>query len=336
MVFSEFRAPLAAPDALHIPDGFLTAAVAIAMWAITAVFVVLAIRRASRDFDERMVPLMGVLAAFIFAAQAFNFPVAGGTSGHFLGGALAAILLGPWAGLLIMTAVIALQALIFQDGGLLAMGANIFVMGIVTVWIGYFTFQALARLNRFVAAFAAGWLSVFAAAVVTAFLLALSGTVSLGIVLTAMAIVHAFIGVGEGLITAGAVALVVASLPGMFGQQVSGRKTDRGTLVAGGIVLALIVGVLAAFFASPSPDGLERVAEDSGFLSAAQGPAFQIAPDYVLPGVTSQALASVLAILLGTLLVFAVGYGIARSLQRRSRRLEQASLAPTVSPSERP
>ncbi|MEZ4767263.1 MAG: energy-coupling factor ABC transporter permease [Caldilineales bacterium] len=288
MLFSELQAPMLAPEAMHIPDGFLSAPVAIAMWVITAVFVVLAVRRASREFDERMVPLMGVLAAFIFAAQAFNFPVAGGTSGHFLGGALAAILLGPWAGLLIMTAVIGLQALVFQDGGLLAMGANIFTMGIVTVWAGYFVYQGLARLNRYVAAFVAGWLSVLVASIVTAFLLALSGTASLGVVLAAMATVHAFIGVGEGLITAAAVALVAAALPGMFGQQVSGRKTDRGTFVAGGIVVALVVGVMAVFFASPSPDGLERVAEDTGFLSAAQGPLYELAPDYVVPGSTTK------------------------------------------------
>ena len=132
--------------------------------------------------------------------------MAGGTSGHFLGGALAAILLGPWPALLVMTAVIALQGLIFQDGGLLAMGANIFVMGIVTVWTGYFVYQALQRFNRYVAGFAAGWLSVVLAAVVTAFMLALSGTSSLGVVLAAMAGVHMLIGVGEGLITVGALA----------------------------------------------------------------------------------------------------------------------------------
>lgn len=324
MLFSELLAPLAAPEAMHIPDGFLSAPVAIVMWIITGTFVVLAIRRASRDFDERMVPLMGVLAAFIFAAQAFNFPVAGGTSGHFLGGALAAILLGPWAGLLIMTAVIALQALIFQDGGLLAMGANIFVMGIVTVWIGYFTYQLLMRWNRYLAAFLAGWLSVVMASVVCAFLLALSGTASLVVVLAAMATVHVFIGIGEGLITAAAVALVAAALPGMFGQQMSERKTDRGTLVAGGLILAIVIGVMAVFFASSSPDGLERVAKDTGFLGAAQGPLFNIAPNYILPGVNSEAIAAVLAVVLGVLLLFAVGYGIARALQRRSRRSADA------------
>ena len=326
MLDSILRAPVAAPQQLHIPDGFLSAPVAILAWIVTIAFMVVAVRRASREFDERLAPLMGVLAAFIFAAQAFNFPVAGGTSGHFLGGALAAILLGPWPALLVMAAVIGLQGLIFQDGGLLAMGANIFVMGIVTVWTGYFVYQALQRFNRYVAGFAAGWLSVVLAAVVTAFMLALSGTSSLGVVLAAMAGVHMLIGVGEGLITVGALALVRAALPGMFGEQVTGRKSDATTILAGGVMLALVVGIVAVFFASPSPDGLERVAEDTGFLGAAQAAPFEIIPDYVAPGIPNETLAAVIAVVLGTLLLFAVGYGIARGLRRRSQRLADASL----------
>ncbi len=323
MLTSILRSPLAAPQQLHIPDGFLSAPVAILAWIVTMAFIVAAVRRSSQTFDERLVPLMGVLAAFIFAAQAFNFPVAGGTSGHFLGGALAAILLGPWPALLVMTAVIGLQGLIFQDGGLLAMGANIFVMGIVTVWTGYFGYQALQRVNRYAAGFTAGWLSVVLAAVVTAFMLALSGTASLGVVLTAMAGVHMLIGVGEGLITAAALALVKAALPGMFGEQVTGRKSDAGTIIAGGVVLALVVGIVAVFFASPSPDGLERVAEDKGFIEAAQAAPFEIIPDYVAPGIANETLAGVLAVVLGTLLLFAVGYGIARALRRRNHRLAE-------------
>jgi cobalt/nickel transport system permease protein len=326
MLYSILRSPIAAPEQLHIPDGFLSAPVAILAWIVAIAFIAVAIRRSSQSFDERLVPLMGVLAAFIFAAQAFNFPVAGGTSGHFLGGALAAILLGPWPALLVMTAVIGLQGLIFQDGGLLAMGANIFVMGIVTVWIGYFVYQALQRFNRYAAGFVAGWLSVVMAAVVTAFMLALSGTSSLGVVLTAMAGVHVLIGVGEGLITAAALALVKAALPGMFGEQVTGRKSDAVTIIAGGIMLALVVGVVAVFFASPSPDGLERVAEDKGFIEAALDAPFEIIPDYVAPGIENEALAGVIAVVLGTLLLFAVGYGIARALRRRNRRLATASV----------
>jgi cobalt/nickel transport system permease protein len=317
MLNSILEAPVLAPEPLHIPDGFLSVPVAILAWMITAGFVVAALRVTGRDLSERQVPLMGVLAAFIFAGQAFNFPVAGGTSGHMLGGALAAILMGPWPALLIMTAVIALQGLLFQDGGLLAMGANIFVMGIVTVWAGYFTYKILVRFNRFMAAFLAGWVSVELAAILTAFLLALSGTSALGIVLPAMAGVHALIGIGEGLITVAALAIVRAALPGYFDQQIEDSRVEGKTLVAGGVVLALIVGTLAVFFASGNPDGLERVAEDVGFLKVAQEPLYNLLPDYIVPGIPSDTVAGVLAIVVGTLLLFAVGYGIARTLRRR-------------------
>src|ERR671927_1762292 len=113
------------PTPLHIPDGFLSFTVSIACWIVTVITLSLAISRSNKSLGERQIPLMGVMAAFIFAAQMINFPVAGGTSGHLLGGALAAITLGPWAGMLVMTAVITVQALLFQDGGLLVMGANI-------------------------------------------------------------------------------------------------------------------------------------------------------------------------------------------------------------------
>lgn len=317
MLKSILGAPTLVPEPLHIPDGFLSVPVAILAWVITALFVGVALRVTSRDLNERQVPLMGVLAAFIFAGQAFNFPVAGGTSGHMLGGALAAILLGPWPALLVMTAVIALQGLLFQDGGLLAMGANILLMGIVTVWTGYFTYRVLARFNRVVAAFLAGWLSVEMAAILTAFLLALSGTSALGIVLPAMAGVHALIGIGEGLITAAALGLVRAALPGYFDDQIEEGRIEAKTLVAGGVVLALMVGILAVFFASSSPDGLERVAEDIGFLQAAQEPLYNLLPDYAVPGIASETAAGVLAVAVGTLLLFTVGYGVARVLRRR-------------------
>jgi hypothetical protein len=112
----------------------------------------------------------------------------------------------------------------------------------------------------------------------------------------------------------------------MFGQQVTGRKTDGSTIVAGGIVIALVVGIMAVFLASPHPDGLERVAEDKGFIGAAQGPAFTIIPDYVVPGIPNETLAAILAIIVGTLLLFVVGYGIARLLRRRSQRLVEVTV----------
>ena len=135
---------LFSPVALHIPDGFLNLVISLVFWLITIVMVGLAISKTNKSLGEKQIPLMGIMAAFIFAAQMLNFPVAGGTSGHFLGGALAAIILGPWEGILVMTAVVAVQGLLFQDGGLLVMGANIFNMGILTAVIGFGLYRMVA------------------------------------------------------------------------------------------------------------------------------------------------------------------------------------------------
>jgi cobalt/nickel transport system permease protein len=131
--------------AMHIPDGFLSLPVSIVGWALAIVLIAIALRQIRQQLTERQVPLMGIVAAFIFAAQMINFPVAGGTSGHLLGGALAAILLGPWAAVLVMTSVISIQALVFQDGGLLALGFNIFNMGILSAFVGYAGYSLLRK-----------------------------------------------------------------------------------------------------------------------------------------------------------------------------------------------
>lgn len=210
------------PILLHIPDGFLNAPVAVLFYVLTAAVLAVAIRRTNQTLDERTVPLMGVLAAFIFAAQMMNFPVAGGTSGHMLGGALAAILLGPWAAIIVMTVVVGVQALIFQDGGLAVLGANIFNMGILTAFVGYGVFRLAVlaggakRTVVLAGTFAAAWISVMVAAFATSADLALSGTSEWSVVLPAMMGVHALIGVGEGLISVGAVAFIMASRPDLL------------------------------------------------------------------------------------------------------------------------
>jgi cobalt/nickel transport system permease protein len=207
---------------LHAPDGFVSLPIATLMWGVTAAVVGYAVYRTNRDLDDRAVPLLGVMAAFIFAAQMFNFPVVGGTSGHLLGGVLAAVLLGPWAATLVMTAVIAIQALLFQDGGLLIMGANIFNMGIVGTLGGYAVYRAIAGLlggeerGRLPAAGVAAWVSVVAAAVAMTLQLAASGIVPLQIALPAMVGVHALIGIGEALITVGALAFIGATRADLF------------------------------------------------------------------------------------------------------------------------
>ena len=207
---------------MHIPDGFVSTGSAAATWLASAGSVGYAVRRVSRELDERQVPLMGVTAAFIFAAQMMNFTVAGGTSGHLLGGALAAILLGPWAGMLVLTSVLAVQALLFQDGGLLALGANVFNMAVVGVLVAWAVYTTLRRLlgdrtwSIMVSGFAAGWLSVVVASLVAAAELAISGTSPWVVALPAMGLVHVFIGIGEGLITVGVLAFLQVARPDLL------------------------------------------------------------------------------------------------------------------------
>jgi cobalt/nickel transport system permease protein len=209
---------------MHIPDGFLSTGTSAVTWAASAGGIGYAARRVNRELGERQVPLMGVTAAFVFAAQMMNFPVAGGTSGHLLGGALAAILLGPWAGMLVLTSVLAVQALLFQDGGLLALGANVFNMAIVGVLVGWLAYTTLRRLFRdkqgawttMVSGFAAAWLSVFVASLVAAAEIALSGTSPWAVALPMMGTVHALIGFGEGLITVGVLAFLRAARPDLL------------------------------------------------------------------------------------------------------------------------
>jgi len=210
------------PPALHIPDGFVSGEISVVGYVVAGVFIAFAVWLTSRKMGEKAAPLMGVLAAFIFAAQMINFPISGGTSGHLLGGTLAAILLGPWAAIIAMASVISVQALIFQDGGIAVMGVNIFNMGILTCLLGYAIYKIVVLAMpgrptaRMVGAFAGAWISVMAAAALTAVQLALSDTSPLDVSLPAMLGVHALIGIGEGLITVAAVALVQSSRPDLF------------------------------------------------------------------------------------------------------------------------
>jgi cobalt/nickel transport system permease protein len=205
--------------ALHIPDGFLSGGIAL----VTAILAIAAVgwglRVADRDLDEAKVPLLGVLAAFIFAAQMLNFPVAGGTSGHFLGATLAAVLLGPWLACLVMTVVIATQAFAFADGGITALGANVLNMGVLGALLAGVALGAAVKAfspgrGAFLALVAVvSWLAVMVGAAATSVELALSGTVPLTSALVAMLGVHALIGIGEAVITVGAVSAVLAARP---------------------------------------------------------------------------------------------------------------------------
>jgi len=192
---------------MHIPDGFLNIATSAGAYLVSAGGVGYASREAGKKLGEKHVPLMGVLAAFIFAGQMLNFPIPGGTSGHLMGAALAAILLGPWAAVLIMSCVLLVQSLVFQDGGLIALGANVLNMGIVASFVGYYSYRGTVLVlgqegrRTLIAGFIAAWGSVFVASLACALELAISGTSPAQVVFPAMAGFHAVIGIGEGLIT---------------------------------------------------------------------------------------------------------------------------------------
>jgi len=208
---------------MHIPDGFLDTKTWVTFTIVSGFAAGAAARIASKKSDAKKIPMMGVMAAFIFAAQMLNFPVAGGTSGHFMGGVLAAVLLGPAQGLLVMAAVLVVQCFVFQDGGITALGANIFNMGIVGSVFGYLLYLLFRKTGRTVSVFAASLLSIVAAACACAIELAVSGTVPLKAALPAMAGVHVLIGIGEGIITVAVLGLIAKVRPDLL-NSVSNNK----------------------------------------------------------------------------------------------------------------
>jgi len=306
---------------MHIPDGFLSVLVAILCWALSIPVVSLALRRVGRDLGERQVPLMGVLAAMIFAGQMLNFAVAGGTSGHLLGAALATILLGPWAAVLVMTCVVSVQALVFQDGGLLALGANLFNMAVVGVAVSYTIYRLIHKIARgapwgiFSGGFAAAWGSIFIASLAAALQLALSGVSPANLAIPAMAGVHTLIGLGEGLITLGALSFLHSTRRDLLALEPHGQARGSKTIWIGGLAFTLVLAI-ASPLASAHPDGLEWVASQQGFLSLARAPIYQIVPDYLLPGISNQSLATIAAGILGAAIVLAAVWFINSSRRK--------------------
>ncbi len=310
-----FHSPLR-PLQLHIPDGFLNLPIALSFWAISAIPIFIAARRAQTELGDRRVPLMGVMAAFIFAAQMINFPVAGGTSGHLLGGVLAAVTLGPWAGMLVMTSVIGVQALLFQDGGLLVMGANIFNMGILTTSIGYGLYRAVPTKNlslRLAVTGLAAWLSVLASALATSLQIWLSGSALLDVILPAMLSVHVLIGLGEALISVAALAFILRTRPDLVSAQ-EVKIGGRGWATAG--ILVSLVVIFLAPLASANPDGLERVAIDLGFFHQGKDAPFRIFPDYTIPVLGEAPLSTIVAGAIGTLFVAGLTMLLIKALQQ--------------------
>lgn len=303
---------------MHIPDGFLEPGVWIPLAFVSGGAVLAASKKVGKDLDERKVPLMGVLAAFVFAAQMVNFPIGGGTSGHLMGGVLIAAIVGPYAALVIMATILILQALLFQDGGITALGANIFNMGIVGAGLGYVVFKTTNKITgniRF-SIFTASWLSVVAASGAAALELSQSGVIPVKVSIPAMVGIHSIIGIGEGAITVAALALVSrVNSETVFVPEIANRSIKkRAKWIL--IVVSILVAAVLAPFASELPDGLEKVAERLGFLERETSRLNSPLPDYNIPGIDG-GISTALAGLIGVLAAFAVAYSIARIIHRR-------------------
>jgi len=259
---------------MHIPDGFLTNRVAVSLDLVSGAGILYTARRAKIDFSGRLVPVMGVLAAFVFAAQMLNFPILGGTSGHLIGGSLLAIILGPLAGSLTMTTVILAQALFLQDGGLVALGANIFNIGTITCFGGYAVFNLLGGRKEngkrlLLAGFLAGWLSVFISAGFCALEMGISGAIPLHIGLTAMLGYHSIVGIVEGMLTAGVLSFLAKVRPDLM--KMNGLSRFGVPEWIGSVLLVAVPAVILILAGSSGlPDPLQK-------LLAAHAPSFKIA-----------------------------------------------------------
>jgi len=309
---------------MHIPDGFLDAKTAITAGVLAAAAVAVAARHARERLAPRRVPLLGLAAAFVFAAQMINFPVAGGTSGHLVGAVLVAVLLGPSAAVVVIASVLVVQCLMFADGGLSALGANILNMAVVGGAGGWTIYHAVSRVvkglfGRVLAAAFAAWCSTVLAAVLCAGELATSGTVRWSVALPAMAGVHMLIGVGEGLITALVLAAIARTRPALFQPDAASDavRLDRAVAAYAGLI-ALGLALFVSPLASRWPDGLDRTAELLGFKAKATAPPFA-APiaEYAMPGVRSAVLATSLAGAAGTVVAFVLAWWLARALVAR-------------------
>ncbi|GAA4580826.1 energy-coupling factor ABC transporter permease [Planotetraspora phitsanulokensis] len=337
---------------MHVPDGFFDVPVSAGAGVVAAAGVAVCLRRARRELDDRTAPMAGLVAAFIFAVQMLNFPVAAGTSGHLLGGALAAVLVGPATAVLCVAVVLLVQGFFFADGGLTALGVNISLMAIVTAVVGWTVFRLVSRTAPrsrtavVVGSFLAALVSVPAAALAFTVLFWLGGTAPIEVssVAAAMGGVHVLIGLGEGLITALTVSSVLAVRPDLvYGARglrapLVLRTADgeipvdnpapspapklgiRPVLVGGGLVALLLAGVVS-FYASSAPDGLNKVAADKGFNANEKPHDLENGPlaGYGVSGVENERLSGGLAGIAGVGITVLAGGAIFFTVRRRRR-----------------
>ncbi|MEU8698531.1 energy-coupling factor ABC transporter permease [Streptomyces sp. NPDC048680] len=345
---------------MHVPDGFINAPVSAVAGVVAAGAVAVSLKGARRELDEKTAPLAGLVAAFIFAVQMLNFPVAAGTSGHLLGGALAAILVGPYTGILCVSVVLLMQGILFADGGLTALGVNILDMGIVTTVVAYALFRGLVgllprtRRSMTAAAFVAALVSVPAAACAFTLMYWIGGTtdIPIGKVFTAMVGVHVLIGIGEAVITALTVGAVIAVRPDLVhgargltaplklridGELVDAparesvtpapapaARSNRG-LWATGLVTALVLAGFVSYYASANPDGLEKVATDQGIDKKTEEHASKDSPlaDYGVKDISDARISGGLAGVIGVGATLVVGSGAFYVVTRRRRTKDE-------------
>ncbi len=284
---------------MHIPDGFLSPAVWATLDAAALPAVGWTARRAQRETDERSIPLMGVMGAFVFAAQMINFPVGLGTSGHLVGGALLSIALGPAAATVVMTAILLVQAFVFQDGGIMALGANIFNMALAGILAGYFPYRLLSRKFAATAAFLAGFLSLLTSALLALSELYLSGIrMPTRIFWISLALFFAS-GLIEGAITVVAVR-AIGRLNPLWIRDPRTSDSRAWFILATAAIVLVVFGVLAA---STAPDGIQHLASQLGL--AEQTHVHAPLADYNLPGSEDPWLRRSGAGLAGMFLIFA-------------------------------
>lgn len=320
--------------AMHIPDGFLNLRVWLPLLVVAVAFLAFALRQVRLDVGDRLVPMMGVMAAGVFAGQMVNLPLPGGfASGHLLGGVLAAVVLGPWGGLVAISAVLVVQCFVFGDGGVTALGANILNMACIGSAGGYALYAALRRLmggtaGTVIAAMVASWLIVPLAAVAFAVEMSLSGEGQFTKLATLMLAYHIPIGLGEALLTGLVVAWVVRVRPDLIynSADLTAPVERLGKVIAVGLSTGLAVAIFLAPFASELDDGLEAVADKMGFKERAEDVPFAPFPDYQLPTSskaeaeipawfrTAEVVTSLLGCL-GTLVTWGAAFVVARSVR---------------------
>jgi cobalt/nickel transport system permease protein len=313
---------------MHIPDGVLSAPTAIGAGIISVGALAVAVRRFQKESQnrEQLIPVLGILAAFVFAAQMINFPIPGGTSGHLVGAVLAAVFLGPWGAMLVLALVLVIQCFVYADGGVTALGANIFNMAVIGGIVGWLSYT-VCRLGSgdrgrvLLAAAIAAWFSIVAAAVACAMELAISGTVPAHAVIPAMTYVHMVIGIGEALITVAVVGYVLTVRPELIRgvKPAHGQRKEKIRLtrreVAVAVVACLVIAVVVSSLASAAPDGLEKVAEKLGFSPPEEADAVlgSPMPDYGIPRLGEGFVSTAVAGGAGVIILLGLGWLLYRS-----------------------